>query len=424
MATIAPVKLPEPDANALPVPAHVPPELVKDLRFVMGDVQNDLDEPYTPCDVMRDPSVPRILWQPYSVGGSGKGGWTVHHYEDIRRVYEENETFSSVGAAQFQAFIGETFPSLPLGVDPPEHGKYRKFLNPFFTPVAMKKMEPTIRGIINEMIDSFAAKGEVDIAWDFGRVFPVRVFLGLMKFPMSMFDQFLAWEYDILHSDDLPALQKAVSGVLAYLRGFLAEKEANPDDGIASYIANGKIDGVPLTPDEKIGMTWFLWLGGLDTVASTISQMFRRMAKDQALQQRLRDHPELNNSAVEEFLRTQPLVNSVRWLKRDITWHGVELKKGDPICCVNSSGNFDPQQFSHPEVFDPARAANRHFTFVGGVHACLGAHLARRELRTLLDVFLTRIPTFHVKPGTDTRVSPGLLSIRNLPIQWDAAKAR
>jgi len=87
--------------------------------------------------------------------------------------------------------------------------------------------------------------------------------------------------------------------------------------------------------------------------------------------------------------------------------------------CLNSAGNFDPEQFPAPRTFDPTREINRHFTFVGGVHACLGAHLARRELRTLLEVFFERIPTFRIKPGADTTVNPGLLSVRNLPIVWD-----
>ncbi|MEZ5708084.1 MAG: cytochrome P450 [Blastomonas sp.] len=404
----------------MPAPDHVPADRVLDLRFAMGGVPNDLPDPYVRCDRLRDPEVPRLLWYPYPFTTFTQGAWAVAHYEDIRRVYEDNEYFSAIGVAQFQVLAGETFPSLPLGSDPPDHNKYRRFLNPHFTPKAMNAMEPHIRSVVNEMIDVFADKGEVDIAYDFGRIFPVRIFLNLMKLPFSMFEQFLAWEWEILHSGDPARVGGAVKEVLAYLRGFIAEKQANPDDGVGSYIANGEIDGRPLTDDEKIGMTWFLWLGGLDTVASTISQMFRRLALDPALQQRLRDHPELNHSAVEEFLRTQPLVNSHRQAKKDFEWHGVTVKKGDWVICINSSGNFDEDQFACPHQFDPERKANRHFTFVGGVHACLGAHLARRELRVLLDSFLTRIPPFRVKPGTDTTVTPGLLSIRNLPIVWDS----
>src|SRR3546814_3594989 len=95
------------------------------------------------------------------------------------------------------------------------------------------------------------------------------------------------------------------------------------------FRSNGSIDGKQLTEDEVIGMTWFLWLGGLDTVASTVSQMFRRLAMHPELQTQIREDKGLINSAVEEFLRTQPLVNSGRKVKRDFAWHGVQLKAGD-----------------------------------------------------------------------------------------------
>ena len=101
----------------------------------------------------------------------------------------------------------------------------------------------------------------------------------------------------------------------------------------------------------------------------------------------------------------------------------MQVKAGDSFSCFNPGGNFDPTRFADPRTFDPARKANRHFTFVAGVHICLGAPLARRELRILLDEWFRRIPEFRVKEGADTRVHPGLLSIRNLPLVWDGAKA-
>ena len=408
-------------ADAPPVPVHVPPELVLDTRFANGHVPNDLPDPYSPGDVLRDPEFPRIHYYPWPTSGNQHGAWVVTRYDDIRRMYEDNALFSSEGVAQFQMLAGESWPSIPLGIDPPDHGRYRKFLNPWFTPVAMKAMEPRIRAIVGEMIDEFATVGEVDIAYEFGRVFPVRVFLDLMGFPFAMFDRFLAWEWDILHEPQIATKAAAVRGILAYLRGFIAEKQATPDGTLGSYIANGTIDGAPLTADEVLGMTWFLWLGGLDTVASTVSQMFRRLGMDPVLQARIRENPAIIPTAVEEFLRVQPLVNSGRKVKRDFTWHGVEIKAGDWVAGFNSSGNFDEAQFACPHQFDPARPANRHFTLAGGVHVCLGAHLARRELRVLLDEWFRRIPQpFRIKPGADTTVVPGLLSIRNLPLVWDA----
>ena len=411
-----------------PAPPHVPKDRLVDLSWAMGGQPNDLRDPYAPCDWLSGPEIPRLLFAPLPPGapvntlaGGGNGSWVVTHYEDIDRVYSDNDFFSNKGTAEFQALIGETFRSIPLAVDPPEHSKYRMFLMPHFSPARVAKMDAQIRAIVVEMIDSFADKGEVDVAWDFGRVYPVRVFMGLMGFPPAMFEQFLDWEWDILHTGDFAKMGAALSGVLAYLRGFMAEMEVAPEDNLVSKIIHGSIEGRPLTDEEKIGIIWFLWLGGLDTVAATISQMFRRMAVEPAIQQQLRANPDLINSGVEEFLRTQPILSSGRRAKCDFEWHGVTLKAGDNVTCLNPSGNFDPARFENPRVFDPTRKGNRHFTFVGGVHLCLGASLARRELRILLEEWFRRIPEFRAKPGADTTVFPGLMSIRNLPLVWDVA---
>jgi cytochrome P450 len=406
-----------------PAPAHVPRERIVDLSFAMGGLPNDLVDPYEPCGWLAGPDIPRLLFNAKQggIGGvTGRGSWAVTHYEDIDRVYTDNEYFSNKGAAEFQALIGETFRSIPLGIDPPEHSKYRKYLMPYFSPARMTNyLEPRIRQVVVEMIEAIAANGAVDIAWDFGRVYPVRVFMGLMGFPPSMFEQFLDWEWDILHSGSLEKVQAALRNVLNFLRGFIAEKERTPDEHLVSSIVHGKIEGESLTDDEKIGMVWFLWLGGLDTVAATISQMFRRMALQNEIQRQLRSSPELINGAVEEFLRTQPILSSGRRATKDFEWHGVQIKQGEFITCLNPAGNFDPTRFASPRTFDPTRKVNRHFTFVGGVHTCLGAHLARREMRVLLDEWFRRIPEFRVRPGADTTVYPGLLSIRNLPLVWD-----
>ncbi|MEY2927786.1 MAG: hypothetical protein RL367_2263 [Pseudomonadota bacterium] len=404
----------------LPAPLHVPRDRLVDLHWAIGYGSNDLVDPYEPCDWLNGPEIPRLLFDP--VSHQGQGVWVVTHYDDIDRVYTDNDHFSTKGVAEFQAMIGETFRSIPLAVDPPEHGKYRRFLLPHFAPVNLAKMEPQIRALAVEMIEEFAHKGNVDVAWDFGRVFPVRIFMDLMGFPAPMFEQFLAWEWDILHANDREKMGDALRGVLGFLRGFIAERQADPDEHLVSKIIHGTIEGRPLTEEEKIGMVWFLWLGGLDTVAATISQMFRRMALQPDIQARLRDHPELTNGAIEEFLRTQPILSSVRVATKDFEWHGVTIKAGDKVQCLNSAGNFDPAQFTCPRDFDPTRKANRHFTFVAGVHLCLGAPLARRELRILLDEWFKRIPEFRVAPGADTTVYAGLLSIRNLPLVWDVVR--
>src|SRR3546814_7493274 len=130
-----------------------------------------------------------------------------------------------------------------------------------------------------------------------------------MGFPFTMFEQFLDWEWNILHEDAIEKKAEALRGVLAYLRGFIADKQADPDDTLGSYIANGSIDGKQLTEDEVIGMTWFLWLGGLDPVASTVSQMFRRLAM----------HPERSEEHTSELQSPMPNSYAVFSLKQKNT---------------------------------------------------------------------------------------------------------
>ncbi len=427
LETAHPTKLDDIRVDFPDAPAHVPKDRIVDLSWAMGNVPNDLVDPYEPFEWLNGKDIPRLLYNPPargglgSISGGGAGNWVVTHYEDIDRVYCDNDHFSNKGAAEFQRLIGETFRSIPLGIDPPEHSKYRMFLVPFLSPARITRdIEPRIREVVVEMIEEAKANGEVDMAWDFARVFPVRIFMGLMGFPKEMFEDFLEWEWNILHSGELEKMQWALRSVLTFLRSFMAEKETNPDEHLTSSIVHGKINGVPLTEDEKIGMVWFLWLGGLDTVAATIAQMYRRMALQPEIQTQIRENPELINGAVEEFLRTQPILSSARKATKDFEWHGVQIKEGDSFSCLNPAGNFDPTRFENPREFDPTRKGNRHFTLIAGVHACLGGHLARRELRVLLEEWFKRIPTeFRVKDGSDTAVFPGLLSIRNLPVVWD-----
>lgn len=416
-------------------PDNVPEDRVVKLSAGMDQFANDLVDPYEPFQWLAGQDIPRLLFVPAGnmtlasvaggASGESRGNWVVTHYEDINRVYSDNDHFSNSGTAEFQRLIGETFRSIPLAVDPPEHSQYRMFLWPHFTPARITRdLEPRIREVVIEMIEACADKGQVDMAWDFARVFPVRIFMGLMGFPDEKFEDFLEWEWNILHSNDFEKMQWALRNVLGYLREFIEEKRARSDKYLTSAIVHGDIKGRKLTEEEIIGMTWFLWLGGLDTVAATIAQMFRRMAMQPELQTMIRENPECINGAVEEFLRTQPILSSGRRSIKDFEWHGVQVKAGESFTCFNPAGNFDPAQFANPRTFDAQRKGNRHHTFVSGVHICLGAHLARRELRILLEEWFKRIPEFRPKPGSDTSIYPSLLGIRNLHIVWDASKVK
>jgi cytochrome P450 len=408
-------------ATASAIPAHVPADLVFDISPYQA--VNSAEDPFEVAARVQE-ELPPVFFAANRAATLYDGTWVVTHYEDIREVYQNDQLYSTEGAANFQSMVGETFRMIPLAIDPPEHGHYRILLNPWFSPKAINALEPKIRATINELIDNFADQGEGDVAYDFGRIYPVRVFMDLMGFPAAKFEDFLAWEYAILHNlGDIEKMKWGVTSALAYLRDFIEEVRVTPADTLTSHIIHGQVNGRAITEDEIIGTVFFLWVGGLDTVAATTALMFRRLALDPALQQRLRAQPELIPEAIEEFLRVQPLVNSTRLVKEDHVIRGVQIKKGDHITCFNSIGNFDPAEFEAPREVRFDRPSNRHFTLAGGPHRCLGSHLARRELRIALGEVLRRIPSFTLKPGADRSAYPGLMAAAHVTVVWDPAKA-
>jgi cytochrome P450 len=400
------------------VPAHVPLNLVREIDFHKRP--NTLDDPFSLTERMYQ-DYPPVFWSTETIPGLYDGLWVVTHYDDIREVYQNDRLYSTEGVANFQSLIGETFPMIPLAIDPPDHGKYRVLLNPWFSPKSITELEPKITATINELIDSFIDKGEADLAFDYGRLYPVRVFMDLMGFPREKLEDFLQWEYALLHSNGDPKrMAWGIGSAIAFLRGFIEETKRNPTNNLTSHIVHGKVEGRPLTEDEIIGTVTFLWVGGLDTVAATTALMFRRLALDPKMQQTLRENPALIPDAIEEFLRVQPLVNSNRLVREDHVIRGVEIKKGDRIQAYNSVGNFDPAEFENPREVRFDRTSNRHFTLAGGPHRCLGSHLARRELRIALAEILRRLPPFALKPGADRIAVPGLIAVPRLPVVWPA----
>ena len=402
-------------------PAHVPPEMVRDT---VAYYQPTTDVDVFSATAAMHETLPRVFFSLDKFGGAMEGSWVVTHYDDIRDVYQNAELYSSRETANFQQMLGETWKMIPISIDPPEHGKYRLLLNPWFSPKAINQMEPRIRATINGLIDTFIDKGECDVAYDFGRLYPVRVFMDLMGFPAEKLEEFLQWEYALLHSyGDVDKMKWGIGSAVAYCRSYIEEVRANPANNLTSHIVHGQVDGRPLTEDEIIGAVAFLWVGGLDTVAATTSLMIRRLCFDQALQSRLRDNPAMIPDAVEEFLRLHPIVNSPRLVTRDHELHGAQLKAGDWVSCFNSAGNFDLAEFTDPREFRLDRPSNRHFTLAGGAHRCLGSHLARRELRIALGEFVRRVPQFDFKPGCDRAASPGLIAMPRLPVVWQVAGA-
>ncbi len=381
---------------------------------------NTLDDPYALTEEVLRSSPPLFYHKPQNERLGTEGIWIATRFDICREIFQNNAHYTSGNNYPYFKLTGDDIVAIPLQLDPPEHTRYRALIAPYFSPQAIKALEPKIAATVNGLIDTFTDKGECDAAHDFGRIYPVRIFMELMGFPQEMFDDFLAWSHPMhFETHDPERMMWGTRGALDYVRKFAAEvSKAPPNSTVASHIVHGRIDGRPLTEKEIVGTIFFLWDGGMDTVAATHSLMFRRLALDPALQRHLREQPALIPRAIEEFLRMNPTVNTARSAKVDHELAGHKITAGDRLLCLAASANFDPEKYEDPRTFRTDRSHNHHLTFVAGAHRCLGMHLARCELRIALGEFLRRIPEFRLKPGAECMAMPGLLGAPKVPVVW------
>lgn len=395
------------------VPDHIPPELVRrfDFRTGLGSC------PHATVSALHQG--PRIFYSPVSHqqrSAEGRGTWIVTKAEDIRYVLQHPELFSS--AAPRSSAAGGTWRLIPLEVDPPEHTKYRAILNPLFSPKSLKPLDEPIRAWARELVDSFADNGECDFVEDFAVLYPIGIFLDLLALPRTDLPQFREWVDAFVHD----AARRGWA--MEQMRGFLEsviDRRIGEDGGddIISQVTRMAIDGRPLTREEMAGIVFLLFIGGLDTVVSSLSFHFRHLAETPADQERLRADPGMIPDAVEEFLRAFPVVTTARIATEDTELAGVYVRKGDMVTTSTLLSTRDPDEFADPEVVDITRSPNRHNAFAFGPHRCLGSHLARRELVIAMEEVLARVPPFRLRDGAViTAAGGGVMGLDTLPIVW------
>lgn len=395
------------------VPEHVPPELVRDIGLTHGP--EFLAAPHAFMAGLHD-THPPIFFNPSEMTGNA---WLTINYEAAYFVLRHPEIFTTAGATPFPRDPNDYFYMIPLEIDPPHHRKYRAMIDPMLSPRAVAAMEQSIRGLANRLIDQFIDKRECEYTTDFGRPLPVSVFLDIMGLPQDMRDTFVKWAMGLLHSQDRAIAGTCMRETCAYLKEVIREKTSKPDGGVLSAIVHGRPGGEPLSAQEIFGFTFFLFIAGLDTVFATLNNMFLWLAQNPDRRKEIIDNPGNIAAQVEELLRVFSVTFSGRTLTRDYELLGVKLKKGDKITCILPAANYDPAAFPQPREVDFHRPRKPILAFAGGVHSCMGAHLARLEIKVSLTEFLRRIPNFEVKPGTKIEYWPGgVVGPKALPLVW------
>lgn len=323
------------------------------------------------------------------VARTQKGPVVITRYEDIRYVLERPELFSSKGVAPEPSPLSMN----PLDADPPYQPQLRKILNPLFSRKASLKYVPEMEDVANALVDSFIDKGEVELIMDFAAPFVAGVLARIVyneRDAAKMERAIDAVTRVAITGDPETYMQLAMVGH-EYLTNRLENGSA--DEDVLWAITTGTVEDGDrtLTAEEQLGVLIVLFLGGLDTTRGAIGMIAHELAKDPALEERLKD-PKWHRQDMDELLRiASPVACLGRLVTEDTELNGVELKKGEQILIRFDSANHDPDQFEDADNlrFDLVRPGNAAFGL--GIHRCLGAHLARVQIGVAFEVLLTRI---------------------------------
>lgn len=395
------------------VPAHIPPELVWDQSFDRFTAEGD--DPF--LALCRMHCLPPLVWT--HDASFGRPGWIATRHDVIAEVMMDYVHFSAERKGMIADLLGVNLRLNPIEIDPPAHHGYRRNLNPLFTPAAVRGIEDQVRATCRELIEQFAGSGGCDFVHEFAVPFPTFVFLDLMALPREKAVDFLKWEDDLMRASDPLERVAAARAIYAYLEEHKNRQVANPANDLNRGIVGGEFDGRPLEHLEIMGMYYVLWVGGLDTVYSTLGWIMRHLATHPELQARLRADPALIPAAVEEMTRAFAVVVTHREVAEDFVFHGAPLHKGDEINLPLALAGRDPALYTDPHAIDIERKS-RHISFGTGTHNCLGVHLAKRELRIVIEEFLARFEGIRLKPDEACRHHTGrTFGMDYLPLEWD-----
>ena len=323
------------------------------------------------------------------------GYYYITRREDVLAALRNPEIFSSRLALQPP---GSPIPVLPLAFDPPEHTRYRRILQPFFSPHGLSKSRPVLVRHAADMIDAIAARGECEVMKDLARLYPFQVFLDLYGLPLQDRDRLIAWKDDVI--GDKPYLTEAVAAsareLYEYLTDVIQRCREHPGADMLSAVMTG--DG-NFTDLELLGMSHLLILAGLDTVTAAIGFALLELARRPQLRDQLRGNLRQIRVFIEEIVRPElsaPVAQRVADQNQVVG--GMTLPAGSSVFLCMAAINRDGSDPISTDELVMDGKVHRHWGFGGGPHRCLGSHLARMELTVIVDEWLNRIPEFELAP--------------------------
>jgi len=356
------------------------------------------------------------------------GFWVVTRYEDVVAISRDHELFSSERGSAVNADMPAEelmlFRQQLIHMDPPRHTKLRKLVNRGFTPRMIGRLEPRVRDHAREIVDKVARKGECDFVTAVAAELPLLVIAELLGVPIADRWKLFHWSNRLIGAED-PEYGSPVDAQLAVMElfqyaGWLGEqRRAEPQDDIVSTLVHADVDGEKLGGLDFNMFFFLLVIAGNETTRNAISGGMQALCEFPAERERLRARPDLLATAVDEFVRwVSPVMQFRRTAQRDTELAGQAIREGEKVVMYYGAANRDERVFASAERFDVARDPNPHLGFGIGVHFCLGASLARMEMRVMFEELLRRLPDLELA-GAVTHLRSNFINGRkSMPVRF------
>lgn len=361
--------------------------------------------------------------------------WAITKHADIVEIGKNPKDF--VIAPRIAVFPSELDDGDPsshlLTMDPPIHGKYRRVISKWFTPRMTQKWTPEVESITREILAGLEGERSLDFVADVSAPITIAVIAEMLGVPREDWKLLFRWTNESIAPEE-PEFQRgrtveetvsqAQNELFAYFNDLCEERRKRPQDDILTVVARGKVDDQPIPPLETLSYYFLLVVAGNETTRNAMTGGLLALIENPDEWRKLAADPTLVDPAVEEIVRwTTPVIQFARTATRDVSLRGQMIRDGESVCLFYASGNRDEEMFEDPQSFRVDRSPNDHVGFGRGEHVCLGAHLARLELRTMFAQLRERLQ--HVEPaGAAERVRSSFVGgIKRAPIRWTLGSA-
>ena len=393
-----------------PADPAIAPELLLDFDFfAVKPIEGDLHAGWK-----RLHDGPDIFYTPRN-----GGHWVFTRAEDIAAAWLDHRRYSNAGVAmsrdehEMRLYPGEA--------DPPIHAAYRSLLQSFFSQKRVHAIEGEMRALTANLIDGFLADGSCEFQSQVARKMPIYIFLHMMELPAEDAAALLPAADWLTRDSDPQSFLQAMQAMMTYLQGKITERERRPGNDFIGQLLTSTVGERPITRHEVLSLTANVMFGGLDTVVSSMGFFMNFLARHPDHCAELVAHPALIPDAVEELLRRHGIANFGRSVAEGFEYKGLPMRVGDLVLLPAALHNLDDRKYPAPMSVDFHRPVKHHMAFGTGIHRCLGAQLARVELRVLLQEWLARIPTFQIADSEAVVVKSGRINgVSKLPLCWAA----